>query len=76
MKLQKILITGGSRGIGKELVNLYLEQGCEVHIVARDFNEEIKTPNLKFHSFDLSYADKVNDFIKALSRTLGYLTYS
>jgi len=71
MKLQKILITGGSRGIGKELVNLYLEQGCEVHIVARNLKEEIKTPNLKFHSFDLSYADKVNDFIKAFIKNFG-----
>jgi short-subunit dehydrogenase len=71
MKLQKILITGGSRGIGKELVNLYLEQGCEVHIVARDFNEEIKTPNLKFHSFDLSQAHKVNDFTKAFIKDNG-----
>ena len=71
MKLQKILITGGSRGIGKELVNLYLEQGCEVHIVARDFNGEITTPNLKFHSFDLTQADKVNDFIKAFIKNNG-----
>ena len=38
MKLQKILITGGSRGIGKELVNLYLEHGFEVHFVAWVFN--------------------------------------
>ena len=71
MKLQKILITGGSRGIGKELVNLYLKQGCEVHIVARNLKEEIKTPNLKFHSFDLSQTREVNDFARALINNAG-----
>ena len=71
MKLQKILITGGSRGIGRELVNLYLKQGCEVHIVARNFKEEINSPYLKFHSFDLSQADKVNAFIKAFIKDNG-----
>ena len=71
MKLQKILITGGSRGIGKELVNLYSKQGCEVHIVARNFKEEINSPYLKFHSFDLSQADKINDFAKAFINDNG-----
>ena len=71
MKLQKILITGGSRGIGRELVNLYLKQGCEVHIVARNFKEKINSPHLKFHSIDLSQADKVNDFIKAFINDNG-----
>lgn len=71
MKLQKILITGGSRGIGKELVNLYLKQGCEVHIVARNLKEDIKTPNLKFHSFDLSQTRKVNDFARAFIKNNG-----
>lgn len=71
MKLQKILITGGSRGIGKELVNLYLKQGCEVHIVARNLKEEIKTPNLKFHSFDLSQTREVNDFARAFIKNNG-----
>lgn len=71
MKLQKILITGGSRGIGKELVNLYLKQGCEVHIVARNLKEEIKTPNLKFHSFDLSQTRELNDFARAFIKNNG-----
>ena len=71
MKLQKVLITGGSRGIGKELVNLYSKQGCEVHIVARNFKEEINSPYLKFHSFDLSQADKINDFAKAFINDNG-----
>ena len=45
MKSQKILITGGSRGLGKELVVQFLDQDCEVHVVGRNSNSEISRQN-------------------------------
>lgn len=34
MENQRVLITGGSRGIGKEIVCAFLEQGAEVHFIS------------------------------------------
>ena len=53
MKSQKILITGGSRGLGKELVVQFLDQDCEVHVVGRNSNSEIESSKSKFHILDL-----------------------
>ena len=64
MKSQKILITGGSRGLGKELVVQFLDQDCEVHVVGRNSNSEIKSPKLKFHILDLFNSHEVVDFAK------------
>ena len=34
MKGKKILVTGGSRGIGKEIVACFLEEGADVHFIS------------------------------------------
>ena len=31
---QRVLVTGGSRGIGKEIVSVFLENGAEVHFIS------------------------------------------
>ena len=71
MKSQKILITGGSRGLGKELVLQFLNQDCEVHVVARNSNSEIKSPKLKFHILDLFNSHEVVDFAKTFINSHG-----
>ena len=62
MKFEKILITGGSRGIGKALVDIFLNDNCEVHVVARSFSNRPRDSNLKFHSLDLNETDKITSF--------------
>ena len=62
MKFEKILITGGSRGIGKALVDIFLNDNCEVHVVARSFSNQPSDSNLKFHTLDLTETDKITSF--------------
>lgn len=71
MKSQKILITGGSRGLGKELVVQFLDQDCEVHVVGRNSNSEMKSPKLKFHILDLFNSYEVVDFAKTFITSHG-----
>ena len=71
MKSQKILITGGSRGLGKELVVQFLDQDYEVHVVGRNSNREIKSPKLKFHILDLFNSHEVVDFAKTFITSHG-----
>ena len=71
MKSQKILITGGSRGLGKELVVQFLNQDCEVHVVARNSNSELNSPKLKFHILDLFNSREVVDFAKTFITSHG-----
>lgn len=62
MKFQKILITGGSRGIGRSLVDQFLKDNCEVHVVSRNFKNKPKNSNLFFHSFDLTNTKDISQF--------------
>lgn len=62
MKFQKILITGGSRGIGRSFVDLFLKDNCEVHVVSRNFKNKPENSNLLFHSFDLSKTKDICQF--------------
>ena len=54
---QKTLVTGGSGMIGRQLVDLLLLRGAEVHVA--DLNEPIGMPDtIRFHKVDLrEYAD-------------------
>ena len=57
LKNKKSLITGATRGIGKAIVNEFLELGAEVFIVSRnqkDIDELIKDFNSVGHEAQLS----------------------
>lgn len=71
MKFEKIVITGGSRGIGKALVDLFLKDNCEIHVIARNFRDQPQVSNLIFHSLDLTETDKVSEFIEIFIKKYG-----
>ena len=37
--MEKVLITGGNRGIGLECTKLFVENGYDVIVVARNFSD-------------------------------------
>ena len=53
MKFEKNLNYRRSRGIGKALFDIFLNDNCEVHVVARSFSNQPRDSNLKFHTLDL-----------------------
>ena len=57
MKKQKVLITGGNKGIGLSVTKMFVESGqYEVTVLGRDFSEfpYIENDSLKMIEFDLS----------------------
>jgi len=64
----KILITGASRGIGKNLALFYKNRGFEIYGIARD-EEKLKEVCDKYFSCDLSDLNKVSEISKKLSET-------
>ena len=63
MENKKILITGGSRGIGRAIVESFLNEGHEVLTTCRDcskfpFDNELLT----VHSLDISSKDSIDSF--------------
>ena len=71
MEIKKILITGGSRGIGRSIIDLFHQDGVEIHAVSRNFQDFQKYNNLRFHSVDLSNANNTNKFAKQFLKKHG-----
>jgi len=69
--MEKVLITGGNRGIGLECTKLYVENGYEVIVVARNFNDfpYKEHPQVRMIEFDVSKVEG----IKALVEEIGYV---
>ncbi|MDG0965451.1 MAG: SDR family NAD(P)-dependent oxidoreductase [Opitutales bacterium] len=63
MKIQKVLITGGSRGMGLSLVKLFEKQVSEVHTVSRTVQLQQLDPNVFHHQCDLSSLSASEKFI-------------
>lgn len=71
MKFQKIIITGGTRGIGRALVDKFLQEDCEIHVIARNFQEQPTDSNLIFHSLDLTKVHEVSSFCENFISSFG-----
>lgn len=69
--MEKVLITGGNRGIGLECTKLFVENGYEVIVVARNFNDfpYKEHPQVRMIEFDVSKVEG----IKALIEEIGYV---
>lgn len=66
--MQKVLITGGTRGIGLEISKLFIANGYEVVIVARDFSafpQQLKNKT-KQVIFDLAEVNKIPQLVKEI----------
>ena len=67
MENKKILITGGSRGIGKAIVESFLNEGHEVLTTCRDSSKIFfDSKLLTVHSLDISSKDSIDSFQSAV----------
>ena len=48
MKFEKIIVTGGSKGLGRALVEQFLGSNCEIHVIARGFENQLEGEDLFF----------------------------
>ena len=71
MNFQKIIVTGGTKGIGRALINQFLQKNCEIHVIARNFKNQPERDNLFFHPIDLSQSEKVTAFGDNFLKTYG-----
>jgi len=64
--LNRVLVTGGNKGIGLEVVKKFLEADFEVIAVARDFSKFPlnDNPKVKTIEYDLSNMDGLKDLVK------------
>lgn len=61
---EKVLITGGNKGIGLETTKLFYNAGYDIYIVARDFkNFEYNGNKIHKIEFDVSNIEKIEDLI-------------
>ncbi|SET72695.1 3-oxoacyl-[acyl-carrier protein] reductase [Salinibacillus kushneri] len=73
-----VLVTGGSKGIGKEIASAFVEEGAEVSIVARDQDYLSKTKNeldgrVSLYQADIIKADEREKLIQSFIKDHGSL---
>lgn len=75
---KKILVTGGSRGIGKEIALAFLSAGnCNLVITGKSENapewmESFPSSNLRYHQLDLSEKNWLGSFKKLVEELEGF----
>lgn len=74
---QKIIVTGGSRGIGFHMAKKFLSEGAEVLIVGRNA-QKLTEASLELHCkylrYDINDTSNAESFIATASELLGGLT--
>lgn len=71
MNFQKIVITGGSRGIGRAFVDQFINHAPEIHVISRNFHDQLPNSNVFFHPLDLNKSEKIPAFIDNLVKKHG-----
>lgn len=64
---QTVIVTGGTRGIGKAIAELYLSMGAKVIVTGRAKNSEIQG-KFTYCSLDCSVQSSVEDFVDYIGR--------
>ena len=76
---KKAIVTGGTRGLGKEMVVCLLENGCDVFVVSRkaNDNEDLKDfanqtgKKIYLHSCDITNPEEVVKMVSAAKEAMG-----
>lgn len=73
--MENVIITGGTRGIGKAISTKLINEGYYVYIIYRnrdkdalEFSDKFDSQNHEIHRFDISNKNEVNEFFKILNR--------
>ena len=66
------LVTGGTQGIGRAIVERFLVEGARVATVAREAPDE-RPPEVAFLPFDLADASGLPELVAAVENTVGPL---
>jgi 3-oxoacyl-[acyl-carrier protein] reductase len=64
MNKKKVLVTGGTRGIGKSIFELFKKNGYDVYITGTSLS---KIPNEKYYQVDFSNSESFEKFIFEIS---------
>jgi 3-oxoacyl-[acyl-carrier protein] reductase len=69
IKGKTAIVTGGTRGIGKSICDLFLENGCNVIATGTNLNNKVsqEKDNLFFKTLDFLNIDSTNKFIKDIN---------
>ena len=68
---KRILITGGSRGLGRAVLDLLTNQSNEIHVVSRNFSGFEKYTDTHFHPLDLCLVEESKKFAHAFLENYG-----
>ena len=63
-----VVVTGGTRGIGLEVVKRFVENGDQVHVIGRDFSSfpYNDNPNVQSHVYDLRDVSGIPELAKSI----------
>ena len=68
---KRILLTGGSRGLGRAVLDLLTNQSNEIHVVSRNFSGIEKYKDTHFHAVDLCLVKESKKFAHAFLENYG-----
>ncbi len=71
--MRKVLITGGSRGIGEALSKRFLDEGCEIIIVARKKPSVLPPYHVRFFQCDLSEESDIQKLLGIIEENYAML---
>ena len=67
------VITGGTKGIGRAISNLFLEKGFKVYISARSLDIDFQHPNLVMFKADLAIKENITSFAQFITKSEGHI---